>query len=317
MDENQKAIRNAIKKAALVIEEKEDNVHIVVDEATRNSPGSPEIPATIFAKITETDIFVADITTINSEKECTRKTPNPNVLIELGYAAATVGWDRVLMVYNKKYGSFPTDLPFDLDKRRVIPFQVDGKNDSSGKGNLAAGIQAGLSNILTTNPPKKRMLSSSAEQRKTHDTQILIRLFGSMDLESMDTFIAELPDRIHNSIFSFAGYLHEVTEPSSFHIYDPTLRDLVNKFDDAWRATLSHGGHYFGSSRGYVSFALDRAADLFFNKNDEKVYNQITKQATKLKKCLKELVRHVRENYEEVDIQALSVEAVKRIVREA
>jgi hypothetical protein len=42
---------------------------------------------------------------------------NPNVLIELGYAAALLGWDRVVLVLNKHYGS-PERLPFDLKFRR-------------------------------------------------------------------------------------------------------------------------------------------------------------------------------------------------------
>lgn len=79
--------------------------------------GSPNISKSIFDKIFVSDIFVCDVTTINGNAPSElRRTPNPNVLIELGYAAATLGWERILMVHHKHYGQFPSDLPFDIDR---------------------------------------------------------------------------------------------------------------------------------------------------------------------------------------------------------
>jgi len=46
-----------------------------------------------------------------------RGCPNPNVLIELGYAAKALGWDRLILVLNTAYGP-PDELPFDLKHRR-------------------------------------------------------------------------------------------------------------------------------------------------------------------------------------------------------
>jgi hypothetical protein len=43
--------------------------------------------------------------------------PNPNVLLELGYATAKIGWDRVVLVMNEAYGR-PEQLMFDLKHRR-------------------------------------------------------------------------------------------------------------------------------------------------------------------------------------------------------
>jgi hypothetical protein len=87
---NRSLIRQALRAAASTVEQKEKNLIIEIDEATRSVSGSPNIPATILSKIAVADAFVCDVTTINSEQSG-KKTPNPNVVFELGYAIANVG----------------------------------------------------------------------------------------------------------------------------------------------------------------------------------------------------------------------------------
>jgi hypothetical protein len=88
-----------------------------LDRDTSGVPGSPDIAATIFEKIKAADIFVGDVSVIN-QGATGRPTPNPNVLIELGYAAGRLGWDQIICVLSKATGSI-NDLPFDIRPRRV------------------------------------------------------------------------------------------------------------------------------------------------------------------------------------------------------
>lgn len=117
-----KAIRISLQKAISKIESEKD-VIIKIDESTLNEPGSPNIPITIFKKIKSADIFLCDLSIINSESD-DRKVPNPNVLIELGYAIAILGWERIIMVFNSSYGNLSKDLPFDIGVHRVNPFKI-------------------------------------------------------------------------------------------------------------------------------------------------------------------------------------------------
>ena len=90
---NLNAIRLAIDDAIKRIVASQQNLEIVRDEATRKTSGSPNILQKIFEKIIAADIFVADLTTITNSgtpKACS----NPNVLFELGFAAAELGMDR-------------------------------------------------------------------------------------------------------------------------------------------------------------------------------------------------------------------------------
>jgi hypothetical protein len=58
----------------------------------------------------------------------TKRVPNPNVSVEMGYAAARIGWDRVICVMNEHYG-LRKDLPFDIRNRRFpIDYSLDPKN---------------------------------------------------------------------------------------------------------------------------------------------------------------------------------------------
>lgn len=91
-----------------------------LDSDTQNTPGTPDIASTIFDKIDSCALMLADVTFVGSTSERDGKSkmlPNPNVLLELGYGAASVGWDRVILVMNTAYGS-PDNLIFDLRNRR-------------------------------------------------------------------------------------------------------------------------------------------------------------------------------------------------------
>ncbi|MDP2703893.1 MAG: hypothetical protein Q8P01_01590, partial [bacterium] len=102
----QQALENAVTTIA------NDNtvaVEPVVDRDTQGVAGAPDIVSTIFAKITASDVFVADVSIISRPKKG-RPTPNPNVLIELGYALRGLGHERVVLVFNRSFGKIE-DLP--------------------------------------------------------------------------------------------------------------------------------------------------------------------------------------------------------------
>jgi hypothetical protein len=120
---NRQFIFAALQKAAAAIKS-DDTIAVepVVDRDTSGIAGSPHIPASIFEKIDAADVFVADISIINAGTG-SRATPNPNVLIELGYAINALGWEHILLPYNLAFGS-ERDLPFDLDKRRLVLYTM-------------------------------------------------------------------------------------------------------------------------------------------------------------------------------------------------
>src|SRR5438552_12222613 len=103
---NRSFIETALEAATKTLREDGSiQVEPVVDRDTAGIPGSPDISSTIFGKIDQARVFVCDVSIINQgTKEERRLTPNPNVLIELGYAFKALGAHRILMVMNAAFG---------------------------------------------------------------------------------------------------------------------------------------------------------------------------------------------------------------------
>lgn len=121
---NRSFIQEVIEKATKIFSQDESfSLDAVVDRDTYGIAGSPSIVESITGKIAKSDIFVCDISIINS-LSAGRPTPNPNVLYELGFASAILGWERIIMIQNTAYGNIDM-LPFDLRGRRILQYNLD------------------------------------------------------------------------------------------------------------------------------------------------------------------------------------------------
>lgn len=123
--DNKNYIGSCLSKAlAKLKKEMEFSVEYVIDRSTNNRIGTIDIAQTIFNKINVAKLLIADVSIINHRNRKYRKTSNPNVLIELGYAVRTLGWDNIICVFNTKYGN-PEDIPFDIRNRRLLLYNSD------------------------------------------------------------------------------------------------------------------------------------------------------------------------------------------------
>ncbi len=114
---NRGFIQTALEKAAKAIANDSSNDDVpIIDRDTKDVPGAPHIAKTILAKVAAADAFVADVSIIQG-KGGPRPIPNPNVLIELGYALCSLGDARIVLLMNDVYGG-PENLPFDLSHHR-------------------------------------------------------------------------------------------------------------------------------------------------------------------------------------------------------
>jgi hypothetical protein len=117
----------ALKQPADVEEpsEREAREALHLDHDRQGVPGSPDLAPTIFAKIDQAAVFVADVTLIAQmdaeDGGAKKKLINSNVAIEYGYALHALGDRAILTVQNVHYGE-REDLPFDL-KHKAGPIQ--------------------------------------------------------------------------------------------------------------------------------------------------------------------------------------------------
>jgi hypothetical protein len=130
---------------------KEDGVDeaIRLESDTAGIPGTPDIANTIFAKIREAGVFVADVT-LSSKAESGKRSPNPNALIELGYAFSAIGDTRVISVMNTTFGN-AKDLPFDLShKRWPIQYSLSASDleNSTKRDDVRKNLTGSLYNAI-------------------------------------------------------------------------------------------------------------------------------------------------------------------------
>ncbi len=116
-----------------------------LDKDTNGEPGNPEIINLILNKIDISRIFICDLSIINNDY-IGRKTPNPNVVFELGYAIKSLGWEKIICIVNVEHGE-PEVLPFDIKHRRLLSYNLKTKDKSKEKRKIVEAIKSNI-NIL-------------------------------------------------------------------------------------------------------------------------------------------------------------------------
>lgn len=165
---NRSFILQALEDAAKVLRNDGSiQVEPVIDRDTIGVPGSPNISETIFKKIDQAQVFVCDVSIINQNVHAhipdARLAPNPNVLVELGYALKRLGDKRIILVQNVAYGE-PELLPFDLRMRRVVRYCMTKEDQDRAserkrlEKQLVDALRASLSN---TDVPLPDMVDQS------------------------------------------------------------------------------------------------------------------------------------------------------------
>jgi hypothetical protein len=159
-DTHQKAnhylIRDALDDAirALNADVKVDEP-IRLDHDTKGKTGTPHVADTILEKIRDCSIFIADVTCVGktisrivSGKRRRKRMPNPNVMLEVGYASALIPWDQIIFIMNTAFGA-PKYLPFDLKFRRFpIQYNLPSTSDQSPDAVLAKHHKAKLADVF-------------------------------------------------------------------------------------------------------------------------------------------------------------------------
>ena len=174
-----------------------NTVEIIADRDTKGVLGTPEITETIFNKIADSDIFVADISIINKYstyddegkiEDAVKCSPNPNVLVELGFAAGVLGWDHVICIIDTDYGRIE-DLPFDLAHRRPFAYSLSEVDKATVRRDISSAVMTAVADVLENGPRARTGYSNL--------------LLGVYDFEQGDINIYDLPSL---SVETLPGY---------------------------------------------------------------------------------------------------------------
>lgn len=290
------------------------SLKLIVDQATAGVPGAPHIAQTILEKIAAADVFVADISTVNPGVRKFRKAPNPNVLFELGYAVAQLGWERIILVQN---GAFTkdADIPFDIRGHRFTSYvRPEGKSDEERKKEriaLASKLRKAILEIAEADSPRPFELQGMSEEmiRRARDRETLTGLFSRINLPILDEHIARVPDYLIWEVGAlwdeFAGFYNR----SAFHLYDESLNKLVRKFVESWRASMpgDENDYYRPMPNPFMQRFISQyeASRLRALDESRNAYERLRKGRNEFASALKSLLDYVRLSYPEIDIEVL------------
>jgi len=306
---NRNAIRKALRIAAAELEAElsengAEQFKIELDEATRGVSGSPNIPKEILGKIQRADIFVADVSSINFEQtDEEKKTPNPNVVFELGYAAAHLGWNRIILLVNEVHGSVKT-LPFDFDRHRASPFQL-AENIGSDK-TLKSMLRDAIGLIIKQQPPRPNSFNL-AETKRARDLVTLRLLLGYIHWPTVDEHINAGPKYLYTASTNFFDAVNEIVHASTFHVYDDDLKTAIFTFVKEWDESMRFD-HYvpMRHKRAYI-FKFSERAKEFLKEQTE--FKYMEKARIRMRKAADELLRVIRTKFPEIGIEAESQSA--------
>lgn len=210
-------IEKIIKKSIKDLKKEDSTTIIELDRDTKNKIGAVDIVNTIFHKINESDLFIADVSFVNINK-----TPNPNVLIELGYAINHLGNERIILLFNSAKGK-PEKLPFDINKMRVLSFNLKRieQFEIELKHAIKSIYQIGKYEYIYPD-------------WVIHDSKIFKNLISSFP-DRLDLFFNELlTKRYYKSedLYFLRNFDYDIKNPE-FYIINPKLRDTIIRFNES------------------------------------------------------------------------------------
>lgn len=186
-------IKECLEKAIeeLSVEAEFSDREVILDHDTKDVPGSPAITSTIFEKIKNAEVFIADVTPV-AETLGGKKVMNPNVAIEMGFAISELGNSKIVSIMNSVFGG-REDLPFDLKYKRGPIFYKLGPNDvkANVKKELVKELKIAIRSYSNgVKDPSLTVKSPTVEPIFFDSQKPILRLEGdSYEVEMNDSYI--------------------------------------------------------------------------------------------------------------------------------
>ncbi|KAF2082066.1 TIR domain-containing protein [Flavobacterium sharifuzzamanii] len=295
----EKAIREVKKKY-----EKELNLEINIDRDTRNRTGSPAISATIFNKIDTADIFICDVTVVNKNwlnkilKH--RVGPNPNVLIELGYAVNQIGWERVICVNDLRYSN-PEELPFDIRGHRVTSFNSsEDKFKDNLKGQLLLAIKSIVENF------EQIVKDQNEKNNKSHDLNLYHKFTKLCNEVTLLDSISLSVDSLFTSRYYFEKWdlLEEFYKISENIFIDESINESIAVFLeelDTFHSIVGQAFHLDYENSQYKEYLSLKMSDIELTEEQEFEFKHV-----QIYKAIKQPYRN--ESWQEADKRNLELQ---------
>lgn len=215
------------------------------DRDTANVPGMPPLADTIFGKIDRAVAFLSDLTHVATRANGERS-PNPNVLLEHGWALKSRGWGSIIGVMNTAMGH-PGEhpLPFDLRHfRRPIFYHcpADASDDErrASRLELQKSLEAALRAILDDDVLRSARVPAPPTEPHPHDVALLQRYRAQFPEDLRDFWRTHHFGRVFKREVLLPLYEVNVRwQGAEFEFEDSVLQDAAVKLREALRDLVS------------------------------------------------------------------------------
>jgi hypothetical protein len=217
---------------------------------------------------------------------------------------ATLGWDRIILLFNTDIGKFPADLPFDFAQNRGSPYSYGPEDPNSKRQELAKLLYSAIKLVLEKNPKRPAELKGLSREKIEHDHDVenIRSLMETLHIPTLEDHIEELPHRITEKAFWFWDTFRGVAGSRLFSVYDPVLRDEVDKFYNGWNKVLSHSEQYNPTHSG-TTYVFSSPGDMPLVGKRDIAWKAIDAGRHEMADGLAAILDRLRANYVEVNIR--------------
>ncbi len=296
-------IQKALNAAVSKIESENPGVVIPVDRDTKDTSGAVNIVQTILNKIKESQILVYDISIINS-KDNSKKCINPNVAYELGFGVSCVGWENVILVFNKEYGDIDNDIPFDIRGHRILTYTFNGDSHKSKMAfnELTNSLKDALESIMFNKKHKNVEENSPQDFMLENDKKLIFDIFSRIYIPEIDRFCSKVEESLsfYTDIFYYYEGIKALINSSMYYVYDQELKKKVEEFYSAFDKCLSFGK--YANTSGNICR---------IRPNDDNIEMEILKAHYILKTKLVEFIGYCKASYPILNINEITKNALR------
>lgn len=217
-----------------------DAVVVDAQRDTDGVPGTPDIVQTIFSRIDECDLFIADVSTVGmytpeNHPDRIKLMPNPNVMLELGYAAKSLDWSNVICLKNTDFDS-QGELPFDLAHRRLTGFSLEGNKVADERKRIRDIIASTVMDILEKDARPRNGYAMHTVGSFNWDTEEITKNLIPLDLhrsvrcqEKREEYLSQITsliDRIRTAVVGTKPCTGTRPNPKDFN---PTISEWMQQ----------------------------------------------------------------------------------------
>ncbi|ENU93588.1 MULTISPECIES: TIR domain-containing protein [Acinetobacter] len=301
---NRQFIKTAVNSAFKYFEEEFD---LKLVEATDETAGSPNIRDTVLSKIRQADFFIADVTSIANVSDPESKLPklvsNSNVMMELGYAVAYLGWNRIILICNEGYGQIEL-LPFDVRGHRATPYTLNDENFNDKKNiftGLESSIKDAIGSLLKYNSVKPKILDEDIE-KKERDLCELLKFLEVLGVSNIRSYFDGVGEVLNHKLLIDFDKVYDVYNDFSFQFYDEKLKKIIDKVYLNYKFIYDNDDFYYPHETQSYSRLDSRRVSEDYQKKLKEFKKSMFDNLTSFKLNLRDFCDYVRTYYLEVEI---------------